>query len=450
MSVDNQAPLKPARSSGVHYAWIMVIVAVGMRLTSSAARSSSGILVPVLADPDGLGWGKGAIGAAFSLQWIFSGIFGPPAGWLGDRYGARPTMVVGALLFIAAMMLTGTMTELWQFYLYFGVLLSAAMAVFGVPLMVGVSLWFKKRLGVGMGALQASQGVGPFVSVPLILWLLNDFGLQWAFWGPGIVGGVLLLLMVKLFHSEPADLGMKPLGAEPDEPVQRIIKTGTKSKERVGTFLRHAQKTGAFWNLIGIHFWGCAGHSIILLYLVAIAEEQGLSTGLAAGTFMVMSLTSTGTRFAVPVIADRIGSKGVMAICFFLQALPVLILFVAQDVWTFYLFAALFGIGFGGEMSAFPIINRQYYGHTAPIGVTYGWQMFGAGVGMAAGAILGGFAWDISGNYYWTVGLSFVLSMIGALSILILPATSKLLTPHWEDDLPQEPAPSEVLQPSPR
>ncbi len=440
MSVDNQAPLKPARSLGVHYAWIMVIVAVGMRLTSSATRSASSVLVPVLADADGLGWSYGAIGAAFSLQWIFSGVFGPPAGWLGDRFGARPTMVVGALLFIVAMMLTGTMTELWQFYLYFGVLLSAAMAVFGVPLMVGVSLWFKKRLGVGMGALQASQGVGPFISVPLILFLLNEFGLKWAFWGPGIAGGILLLLMVRLFHSEPADLGMKPLGADPDEPVRRIRKTGAESKGQVGTFLRHAQRTSAFWNLIGIHFWGCAGHAIILVFMVAIAEEQGLSRGVAAGTFMVMSLTSTGTRFAVPVIADHIGSKGVMAVCFFLQALPVLILFVAQDTWTFYLFAALFGIGFGGEMSAFPIINRQYYGLTAPIGVTYGWQMLGAGVGMAAGAGLGGLAWDISGNYYWTVGLSFILSMIGALSILILPTTSKLLTPHWEND----------LQPSPR
>ena len=441
MSVVNQTQPKIALAFGVHYAWIMVIVAVGMRLTSSATRSASSVLVPVLADPNGLGWSYGAIGAAFSLQWIFSGVFGPPAGWLGDRFGARPTMVVGALLFIGAMMLTGTMTELWQFYLYFGVLLSAAMAVFGVPLMVGVSLWFKKRLGVGMGALQASQGVGPFVSVPLILWLLNDFGLQWAFWGPGIAGGILLLLMVRLFHSEPADLNMKPLGAEPDEPVQRIRRKGKESKAQVSTFLRHAQRTGAFWNLIGIHFWGCAGHAIVLVFMIAIAEEQGLSKGVAAGTFMVMSLASTGTRFAVPVIADRIGSKGVMAVCFFLQALPVLILFVAQDVWQFYLFAVLFGIGFGGEMSAFPIINRQYYGHTAPIGVTYGWQMLGAGIGMAAGAGLGGLAWDLSGTYHWTVALSFILSMIGAISILILPATSKLLTPHWEDDLKKETSP---------
>ena len=32
-------------------------------------------------------------------------------------------------------------------------------------------------------------------------------------------------------------------------------------------------------------------------------------------------------------------------------------------------------------MTAFPIVNRQYYGD-APTGITYGWQMAGAGIGM--------------------------------------------------------------------
>ena len=87
-------------------------------------------------------------------------------------------------------------------------------------------------------------------------------------------------------------------------------------------------------------------------------------------------------------MADRVGSKGVMAVCFSLQTLPIVLLFFSTDAWHFYLFSVLFGIGFGGEMSAFPIINRQYYG-SAPIGTTYGWQMMGAGVGMAAGSLIG-------------------------------------------------------------
>ena len=55
-------------------------------------------------------------------------------------------------------------------------------------------------------------------------------------------------------------------------------------------------------------------------------------------------------------------------------------------------------------MSAFPIINRQYYG-SGPIGTTYGYQMMGAGVGMAFGALLGGGLRDWTGNFDATMAL---------------------------------------------
>ena len=422
----------------VHYAWVIVAVAAVMRLFSSSFRSSSSILIPRLVDS--FGWSYGAVGLGFAIQWIVSGMFGPTAGWLGDRYGVRWTMRVGAVLFIVGMVLTGFMQNLWQFYLFFGIILSAAMGIFQVPLTAAVTLWFRKHLGTGMGLLQGSQGLGPLVAVPLMLLIIHLFGgglngLRAAFWIPGIFGGAAIFLLVRFFYNEPAEIGVRALGAPEDEPIKKM-QTGEIARVRSKVFLKQAQRTSAFWNLIGIHFWGCAGHAIILVYLVAMAEDEGLSTGLAAGAFVTMSVSSTITRFGVPVIADRMGSKPAMAGCFFLQTMPILLLFFAHDPWQFYLFAVLFGIGFGGEMSAFPIINRQYYG-SGPIGTTYGYQMMGAGVGMAAGALIGGQLRDWTGNFDATMALSLGLSMVGVISILVLPTTKKELLPDWEDQLPQ-------------
>ena len=431
----------------VHYAWVIVAVGAMMRLFSSSFRSSSSILIPRLVDS--FGWSYGAVGLGFAIQWIVSGLFGPPAGWLGDRYGVRWTMRLGAVLFIVGMVLTGFMRELWQFYLFFGVILSAAMGIFQVPLTAAVTLWFRKHLGTGMGLLQSSQGIGPLVAVPIMLYIIHLFGgglegLRAAFWIPGIVGGAMILVMIKFFYNEPSEIGVRPFGAPEDEPI-RAVQTGEIAKVRTKVFQKQAQKTGAFWNLIGIHFWGCAGHAIILVYLVAMAEDEGVSKGLAAGAFVTMSVTSTITRFAVPVIADRMGSKPAMAGCFFLQVAPIFLLFFAQDAWHFYLFAVLFGIGFGGEMSAFPIINRQYYG-SGPIGTTFGYQMMGAGVGMAAGALMGGQLRDITGNFDATMGLSLALSMVGVISIMLLPTTKRELLPNWEDQLPgaEDSAPAHI------
>ena len=429
----------------VHYAWVIVAVGAVMRLFSSSFRSSSSILIPRLVDS--FGWSYGAVGLGFAIQWIVSGMFGPPAGWLGDRYGVRWTMRLGAVLFIVGMVLTGFMRELWQFYLFFGVILSAAMGIFQVPLTAAVTLWFRKHLGTGMGLLQSSQGIGPLVAVPVMLLIIQLFGggidgLRAAFWIPGIVGGAVILIMVRFFYNEPAQIGVRALGAPEDEPI-KAVQTGEIAKIRTKVFLKQAQRTGAFWNLIGIHFWGCAGHAIILVYLVAMAEDEGVSKGLAAGAFVTLSVTSTITRFAVPVIAERRGSKPAMAGCFFLQVAPIVLLFFAQDAWHFYLFAVLFGIGFGGEMSAFPIINRQYYG-SGPIGTTYGYQMMGAGVGMAAGALIGGQLRDFTGNFDATMALSLGLSLVGVISIMLLPTTKKELLPDWEDQLPGDSQPAHV------
>lgn len=88
-------------------------------------------------------------------------------------------------------------------------------------------------------------------------------------------------------------------------------------------------------------------------------------------------------------------------------------------------------------MSAFPIINRQYYGN-APTGTMYGWQMLGAGLGMASGAFLGGVLRDLTGAYTLALLCSLVLSLTGALSILLLPSTAHRQLPEWDAALPPE------------
>src|SRR5499426_3052805 len=237
--------------SRVHYAWVMLGIAIAMRLVSSVERTASGMLVAYLVDPtEKFGWSRSVVGLALSLQWICSGVFAPPAGWLGDRYGLRLAMAVGALLFLATSVLIGLVTAPWQFILYFGIFMSAALAIFQVPLVSAVTLWFSRHLGVAMGLLQSAQGLGNVLFAPLMVVLLAQLGWRWAFWGPGIVGGLLLLLLIRFFRNEPAEIGLRPLGADPQSPIQPV-QSGPHGRVRTTVFLRQAKRTFAFWNLIG-------------------------------------------------------------------------------------------------------------------------------------------------------------------------------------------------------
>ena len=161
-------------------------------------------------------------------------------GLLGDRYGVRWLLLLGALLFIAGMMLTGIMSSLWQFYLFFGVVLGVSTTIYTVLTVTGVTLWFRKHLGAAMGVVWSFQGMGTIALLFLIGAAFNQLGMKWIFWLPGIAGGALLLLLVRFFHNGPAEIGLRPLGDLGDGPIQEPQRDEA-AKVRARVFLQQAK-----------------------------------------------------------------------------------------------------------------------------------------------------------------------------------------------------------------
>ena len=240
----------------------------------------------------------------------------------------------------------------------YSLLLGLAQALFTVNIPTTVAAWFKKKLGVAVGIQQSIGGMGASVTAPALALLVALTGWQVGFWIIAAVGGVILFSLLFFFHSEPADRGMKPLGADDDEPAPVPVNSAT-ARLRSKVFMQHARRTRAFWNLPFIHFLGCMGHAIVIWHVVFFATEQGLSLTAAAWTVTIYTLASVSSRLFIPILADRWGAKATMILPYFLQGVTVIMLFWAQSAWEFYFFAVLFGIGFGGEMSAFLIANRS-------------------------------------------------------------------------------------------
>ena len=171
-----------------------------MVLVTSSIRFAAAALVPYLNDADfGFGWGYSAITLGFSLQWIVLGLVSPYIGEVGDKYGMRPLLWFGGVLFIAGMLLTGVMSSLWQFYVFFGLLLGLASSIFTVLPISGLTLWFRKHLGLAMGGIWAFQGIGVIAFIFFISAAFDQFGMKWIFWLPGILGGVLILGLTRFF-----------------------------------------------------------------------------------------------------------------------------------------------------------------------------------------------------------------------------------------------------------
>ncbi len=422
---------------GIHYAWVIVGVLAMVQVVGSAIFMAAGIMVAPLNDPDGnFGWSMGTIGAAMALYFLIGAAFAPITGSLGDRYGARRLMLVGSLLYAASMFFLGIVSEVWHFAIAFGVMLSLTQSITMVPLMAAVSGWFRRRLGLGTGILWGAGGVGTAILAPLMGYLLDEVGWQATFWGIGAIGGGIMLLLTALFRNRPADLGLKPYGTAANDPPE-VARDKMVEKLRAKVFNQHIRRTRSFWNLPVIHALGCAGHGIVLLYVIPIAVDEGVSLVAAAVILTIISLVSIVSRLITPVLAEAYGPKQIMALCLFVQGVTVLLLFWAHDVWMFYLFGALFGLGFGGEWTGYLVINRKYFGH-GPIASCYGWQMAGSLLGHAITTALAGLIIYVTGSYSLALGLSIIFSLGGALLILGLESTSRVLIPSWEESLPPE------------
>jgi MFS family permease len=422
-----------------HYAWVIVAVIAGMQMVGTSIRMAFGVFIEPLSES--YGWSQSSITLAYALSSIVTALASPLAGSLGDRFGARNSMIIGTILYLAGMILTGYMTTLWQLYLTYGLFMGVAQAIFLVPLIPSAMTWFRRHLGLGMGIIMASWGIGPALSAPLIGFLLERYGWSSTFLITGVISAAFMTVLIVLFRNRPMDRGVDAYGTLPgDARAERTKPTA----QRIHEFASHIKSTSAYWNMSSIHFLGCVGHAIVIVYIIPLAVYQGISLVAATGAFALLSATSVPSRLFTPVFCERWGVRRVMMAFYILQAIPVLLLFWTHDLRMLYLFAAMFGIGYGGETGAFPILNRRYYGD-APMGTPHGFQMFGAGLGMAFGGWVGGVVFDMFGGYEWALVISVAASLAGAVSIALLERPNRLLIPDWSaEQIMREPQPPPV------
>ncbi len=401
-----------------HYAWVILTAACVLSIVSRADSASFAVFIdPLVAQ---FGWRRGDISIAYALAFVA----GLPAvilmGWLGDRCGARTLMIGASLLISAGTVLLGTIRELWQFYVFYGLIVGALGNVaFMVLLPVIVTRWFYRHVGLATGIYWAALGAGPMFFAPLFRWLIETQGWQRSFTIMGVTLGGILLAFSSLIRTSPWEKGLSAYGAE-DSAEERSVPAAAVAAVAPGG-LREVLSQRPVWYLMGIHHLGCAGHAIILAHVVSMAIFRGVSGIEAAGVLGTIAGASVISRFGFAILTERLGGRIVLTVAMIGQSTSILILFFAGEAWVFYLFAVVFGLCYGGEMVGFPIINRQLFGERAPLSSIYSFQTLGANTGMALGGWLGGALFDVTGAYTWAIVASAGLGYLGVPLALALP-----------------------------
>jgi MFS family permease len=351
-----------------------------------------------------LGWSRTQVTSGNALSKLLVGpLFGFVAGWVVDRFGPRRLMLVGILMAGGALVGLGAMSTLAMFYLFY--LFNALGYVFGGPLpnQVLLSRWFGKARGTAMGIAYLGIGVGGTL-VPLLANRLTEaFGWRGALQGLGVLIVVLALPAAFFVKESPGSRAEPEQSARPLAPVGEALRTPAFYLLALGSMCSIAA--------VG----GTNQHLKLLLTL-----DHGYPQGDAARIISLVLGFSIVGRLAMGWLADRFPRKYVMLLIYLLVASAIPLLFFASSPWAMYAFAALFGVGLGGEYLIIPLVAGDLFG-VRVLGRVMGIVLTSDGVAEALAPMLVGYMRDRQGSYHLGFVVLIGMAIAGAAAIALLP-----------------------------
>jgi len=374
-----------------YYGWVIVAAAAAILSLQWGINGTYALFLTEMCSD--LEWGRAAVSGAYSLFAVTSCLLSMLAGRLNDRYGPRPVLMAAVIIMGMGYALMFTVTQLWQLYLFYGVVIAAGIGLGWVPAISTVTRWFVKRRGMALGITQAGMGPGSFVIVPLTQFLILRLGWRNAYLA---LAGLLVSLgplAASAMKFSPVEKGCHP----DDEETRSDSKSGGELVEAESHFtLRQALGTLQFWLLFVMY--GSYGMRVGLsIHLKAYMASFGIPDMTAATAIGVGSISHTVGVLAVSKLSDRTGRKPLLFVCFLVLTVLTAWLLRTKQAWEFYLYFVAAGFS-GAGFALFPAILADYFG-TKFHGSIYGVLDVSWGIGGAISPVLAGYLYDVTGSY---------------------------------------------------
>jgi MFS family permease len=394
----------------LHYGWVMVAVGLVTLVTAAGFRSTTGILIVPLQNE--FGWSRATIGFAIAINLVIYGLGGPFAAAFIERFGMRRVITAAIFGISLGAGLSIFMTQPWQLDVLWGVVNASATGAISVPLGAMIAnRWFVHRRGLVTGVLTASNATGQLIFLPVLAWIVTQWGWRYAAGTAAAVALVVVLPLVLLFvRDRPYDIGVAPFGAEVLEPPVRSV--GNPFANAVRS-LAEARRVPAFWLLAGSFFiCGASTNGLIGTHLIPAAMDHGFGEVAAASLLATIGVFDLVGTMASGWLTDRYDPRMLLAWYYGLRGLSLLALPYAfgSPHFGLILFVIFYGLDWVATVPPTVALTAEIFGRDK-LGVVFGWIFASHMVGAAVAAWGAGAARTWFGGYGWAFGVSGLLCL---------------------------------------
>jgi MFS family permease len=356
------------------------------------------------------GWSRGSIMGIIGIVVLTGAFLGPYVGKRVDLQGGR-RWIIGGQIGCTLALIGSAYVGNSQGAFYAMILLAGIFAVGVSPISYAKVMipWFEAKRGMALGL--SSVGVGlAAIALPLITApLAETYGWRQTLALYGVIS-LLLAVPVQLWlvRDFPRDrVGADPILAAESDGFFSVFASTWKTYP-------HFRIVIAIFAVMGI------AHAGIVLNMVPMQEDNGMSKTLAAGTQSALGVALIFGRVIGGWLLDRFKSPKPLLAGIIPALLGILLLSTVKDWRLVYLAAILIGLGSGIENDGIPYLISRYFpqAHFAKLSAAI--QSFSA-LALAFGPAIAAITHDATGDYFLACMISAVLLCVVAIMVFRLP-----------------------------
>ncbi|HIL98355.1 MAG TPA: MFS transporter [Pseudomonadales bacterium] len=377
----------------VFFGWYIVGAAGGIQMLSGLLWMQSYGAYVVLLQAE-FGWSKALVAGAFALTRIESGILGPLQGWLVDRYGPRPILRIGIVVFGCGFILFSQIDSLLTFYLTFALIAVGSSLGGFATVMVSLVNWFSRHRAKAISISQVGYSVGG-LCVPIVVLCLEAFGWRTTAMISGFVVLIVGLPLVQVVKHRPTEIGETADGVV-EKPVSGSGQSLFSDRDFTA---REAMRTHSFWLISLGHACALLTVSAVMVHLVPhLTGGLNFTLGQAALVVALMTGFQMLGQLMGGYLGDRINKRFICFGCMVFHTLALVLVAFATDITMVIVFAVLHGLAWGIRGPLMVAIRADYFGPSS-FGTIMGFSSLIVMLGMSTGPIFAGYMADIYGNY---------------------------------------------------